>query len=159
MFRLTENRTVFEYDDGLGDNNILVYHPGYIRITEIDLYQQYANDEVEVNNRIISNLCNHLNETIHNGSYHWIIDGDYSTPQQSAIMTVIMGRLKCIYDDYNGYNGFANLHLRYDWDGEEYQSNLANYIVNKFISSIGYNQTITLFTRYFGDIIRYLFNQ
>ena len=158
MLRLTDNRTVFEYDDGLGEDNLLAYHPGYIRIDEIDLYRQYANDNIEINTRIIHELCQQLYETIHDGNYQWIINGDYSEPRQSDIMTAILGRLRCIHDDYNGYIDLANLNLRYNWEGEEYQRNLANYIINKFNSTIGFNQTITLFTRYFGNMISYLFD-
>ena len=158
-FRLTPNQTVFEYDDGLGNDNHIVYHPGYIRIAEINLYRQYATETLEVNNRIILELCNQLYDTIHDGNFDWIRHGDISLPNQSIIMTTIIGRLKCIYDDYNGYRQFENLNLRFTWDGEVYQSNLANYIINKFISTIGINQTLILFAKHFGDIVRYLFNQ
>lgn len=159
MFRLTPNKTVFEYDDGLGNDNLLVYHPDYIKISEINLYQQYANENIEINRRIILELCQQLYDTIHNQNFEWIINGDINSPAQSAIMTTILSRLKCIYDDYNEYNVFENLNLRFNWDGEEYQAYLANYIINKFISTIGLNQTITLFVKHFGDIISYLFNQ
>ena len=159
MIQLTPNRTVFEYDDGIGVDNLIVYHQGYIRISEIDLYQEYSNENLEVNTAIINNLCNQLYQTIHDRHYEWIIHGDYDLPNQSPIMSKIIGRLRCIADDYNEYNNFVNLHLRFDWDGDEYQSNLANYIINKFISTIGLNQTEILFAKYFGNIIRYLFNQ
>ena len=159
MIQLTPNQTVFEYDDGIGVNNLIVYHSGYIRIDEIDLYQEYANQILEINTEIINHLCNQLRNTIHDRNYQWIINGDYSLPIQSTIMSKIIGRLRCISDDYNEFNYFDNLHLRFDWDSEEYQTYLAYYIINKFISTIGLNQTIILFAKYFGDIIRYLFNQ
>ena len=159
MIQLTPNQTVFEYDDGIGVNNLIVYHPGYIRIDEIDLYREYANQILEINTAIINHLCNQLRNTIHDRNYQWIINGDYSLPIQSNIMSKIIGRLRCISDDYNEFNYFDNLHLRFDWDSEEYQTYLAYYIINKFISTIGLNQTIILFARYFGDIIRYLFYQ
>ena len=159
MIQLTPNQTVFEYDDGIGVNNLIVYHPGYIRIDEIDLYREYANQILEINTAIINHLCNQLRNTIHDRNYQWIINGDYSLPIQSNIMSKIIGRLRCISDDYNEFNYFDNLHLRFDWDSEEYQTYLAYYIINKFISTIGLNQTIILFTKYFGDIIRYLFYQ
>ena len=159
MIQLTLNQTVFEYDDGIGVNNLIVYHSGYIRIDEIDLYQEYANENLEINTAIINHLCNQLRNTIHDRNYQWIIHGDYSLPIQSNIMSKIIGRLRCISDDYNEFNYFDNLHLRFDWDSEEYQTYLAYYIINKFISTIGLNQTIILFAKYFGNNIHYLFYQ
>ena len=158
QFRLTPNKTLFEYDDGIGDNNLIVYHPGYIRITEIDLFVQFANRTINVTHSTITNLCQQLYQTIHNRNYEWIIDGDFNYHNPSPIMTKIIGRLKCIADEFNEYIPYYNLRLRNAWDGEEYQSNLAMYILNTFISVIGEQETITLFAKHFGNIIGYLFN-
>ena len=159
QFRLTPNQTVFEYDDGIGPNMLITHHPGLIRIDEIDLYRQYANETLEVNTVIISNLLSQLYDTIHDGNFDWIRHGDISLPGQSLIMSTIIGRLECIADDYNEYTQFENLNLRFSWDGEEYQRNLAYYILNKFISTIGLTQTTILFAKHFGNIVGYLFNQ
>ena len=159
QLQLTQNRTVFEYDDAIGNNNLIVYHPGYVRIDEIDLYQQFTYETLDVNHNIINALCSQLFQIIHNRNFQWIINGNLDFPNQSIIMIKIISRLKCIADEYNEYNAFENLHLRYTMDSEEYQSNLANYIINTFISAIGLNQTIILFAKHFGNIIGYLFNQ
>ena len=159
QFRLTDNKTVFEYDDGIGNNNLIVYHPGYIRITEIDLYIRYTGQALNVNTQIVSNICQQLYQTIHDRNYRWIINGDFNYHHPLPIMTKIIGRLKCIADDFNEYIPYYNLRLRNVWDGEEYQSNLAMYILNTFIGTIGEQETITLFVKHFGNIIGYLFNQ
>ena len=158
MLRLTPNKTVFEYDDALDNNSLLVYHPGYIRINEIDLYRQYENENVEINTRIIHELCIQLYDTIHNRNFHWMRTGDINEPEPSNIMSTIIGRLKCIHEDYNEYN-YLEDYLRVTCDEEGYQELLSNYIINKFISTIGMNQTLILFAKYFGNILDYLFNQ
>lgn len=158
QLELTPNQTLFEYDDSIDTDNLIVYHPEYIRIDEIDLYQQFLYETIDVNQQQdVNQLCNQLYQTIHDINFRWITNGDLGYNYPSIIMSKIISRLRCISDDYNGYIYFANLHLRGNWDSDEYQTNLANYIINEFIRVIGENQTIILFAKHFGNIIRYLF--
>ena len=159
QLQLTPNKTLFEYDDSIGEDNNIIYHPGYIRIDEIPYYQQFRWETINTNTTVINNICRQLYQTIHDRNYQWIYQGDLEYRHHSDIMTKILSRLKCIYDDYNEYIPFSNLNLRYTWDGEEYQTNLANYIINYFVTAIGENETIKIFAKHFGNIISYLFNQ
>ena len=157
QLELTPNQTLFEYDDSIGTDNLIVYHPGYLRIDEIDLYQQFLYETIDVNLQEVNQLCYILRHTIHDINFQWIINGNLDYNYPSIIMSKIISRLRCISDDYNGYIYFAKLHLRGNWDSDEYQTNLANYIINEFIQVFGENQTIIIFAKYFGNIIRYLF--
>ena len=84
MLQLTPNHTVFEYDDSLGGDNI-PYHPGYIRIDEIDLYQQFQYETINVNHTIINNICEQLFDVIHNGGYEHL-------PRETASNTSSVSR-------------------------------------------------------------------
>ena len=158
QFQLTPNHTLFEYEDGICYDNKITYHPGLIRIDEIYLYHQFLYETINTNTRIITNICNQLFQTIHDRNYQWI-HGDLNYHYHSIIMNKIISRLRCIADEYNGYIHFANHNLRFNWDGEEYQANLANYIINEFVDAIVENDTIILFAKHFGNIVGYLFNQ
>ena len=166
MLQLTPNQTVFEYDDSLDGPNI-PYHPGYIRIDEIDLYQQFQYETIDVNHAIINNICERLFDVIHNGRYEWINHESYLN-HNSIILTKIISRLKCVTNEYNDYDNFIvylyqttrtnviSQDRRY-MDDEEYQLRLSEFIINVFINTISYNDTIKLFAKHYGDIVNYLF--
>ena len=169
MSRVNNHQTVFEYDDTLDENKI-PYHPGYIKIEDVDLFQQYRNAPLHINiPRIVSLLIN-LYATINNGQYVWI----YTIPQRyNGIFGVIMSRLACITNEYNHYQDFieylqdttdapvqlanAYLHDPRFIDDEEYQLRLSQFILNTFINTFGVNDTATLFAKHYGDIVNYLF--
>ena len=158
QFRLTPDKTVFEYEDEIGTDNLIVYHPGFIRINEIEYYQQFLYETIDADFNDINNTMFNLFNTIHDINFRWV-RGDLELHHHSIIMFKIISRLKCIADEYNGYYYFANLNLRGGWDGEEYQTNLAHYIINTFIDAIGLNQTIILFAKHFGNIIENLYHE
>ena len=157
--QLTPNHTVFEYDDFLTGDNI-PYHPGLIRIDEIELYVQYQYETINVNMEIVNILCEHLFDIIHNGDYSWVPNQPY-LPYGQPILTKIISRLKCITNDYNNYDDYVilaiNGQVRGYVDDEEYQSRLSYYIINTFIGTIGLNETLKLFAKHYGDIVNYLF--
>ena len=157
--QLTPNHTVFEYDDSLNGDNI-PYHPGYIRIDEIDLYVQYQYETINVNIRIIETLCEQLFDIIHNGDYSWVANQPY-LPYGQTILSKIINRMKCVTNDYNNYDDYVilaiNKQVRGYVDDEEYQLRLSVYIINTFINTIGLNETLKLFAKHYGDIVNYLF--
>ena len=166
---LTNNQTVFEYDDSL-DEDKLPYHPGYIKISEVDLFQQYRNAPLRINTHRIMSILVSLYAAINNGHYSWI---NTIPPQYNGILGVIMSRLACITNEYNHYQDFieylqdttdapvqlanAYLHDPRFIDDEEYQLRLSQFILNTFINTFGVNDTATLFAKHYGDIVNYLF--
>ena len=166
---LTEHQTVFEYDDTLDDDK-LPYHPGYIKISEIDLYQQYQQAQVRITFRIMT-ILRSLYDAIDSGHYVWI----YTNPQQyGGIFGVIMSRLACITNEYNHYEDFieylkdtteepvqvdpdAYLNDPRFVDDVEYQLRLSQFILDTFLNTIGENETAKLFAKHYGDIVNYLF--
>ena len=168
-FPLTQNQTVFEYYDSLDGDNI-PYHPGYIKISEIDLYQQYQHAQIRISNHRIMTILVSLYAAINNGRYAWI----NTIPQQyNGIFGVIMSRLACITNEYNHYEDYieylqnateepvqlADAFLRDPRfvSDEEYQLRLSQFILNTFINTIGENETAKLFAKHYGDIVNYLF--
>ena len=99
---LTEHQTVFEYDDELNDDNI-PYHPGYIRISEIELYQQFRHARIQTSNQRLSAILVNLRNAIHSGDYSWL---DTETPQYDGMLGLIIGRLACVTNDYNDYEDY-----------------------------------------------------
>ncbi len=163
QLRLTQNQTVFEYADSLDDNRI-PYHRGLIPISEIALYQQFRFENIRTNIRIIQRLCDTLYTDIHGGQFDWLSDTDFPEVTNYTIMSVIIGRLKCVTNEYNEYDNFHDYVrrtgriVRFDYmDDEEYQTRLSHYIINFFISWIGENETIKIFAKHYGDIVNYLF--
>ena len=166
---LTNHQTVFEYDDTL-DEDKLPYHPGYIKIEDVDLFQQYRNARLQRDTRHIASLLIRLYAAIHNGQFSWI----YTIPQRyNGIFGVIMSRLACITNEYNHYEDFieylqntsdepvqlADAYQRDPRfiDDEEYQIRLSQFILNTFINTFGVIDTAILFAKHYGDIVNYLF--
>ena len=183
--RLTQNQTVFQYDDAIDANtNMTVYHKDYIRIAEINLYQQYHNARFQTSRDRITEICLTLYNIIHNGGYRFI-DTTQLVPvnqNRAIIFSIILSRLQCIANEFNHYNDY------FDWllsrlptnirnlpdglqrntyvftdsryvDEEEYQLRLAMYIINTFIREIGEVETAKIFAKHYGDIVHFLFYQ
>ena len=182
--RLTQNQTVFQYDDAIDDNtNMTVYHKDYIRIAEIPLYQQYRNARIQTSRDRITEVCLTLYNIIHSREYRFINTLELVPVNRNLanIFAIILSRLQCIANEYNHYNDYFNLLLsrlpreirelpaeqrnsyvptdsRYV-DDEEYQFRLARYIINYFISVIGEVETAKIFAKHYGDIVHFLFYQ
>ncbi len=164
QLELTENQTVFEYADTLDDYRI-PYHPGFILISEIALYQQFRFETVITETRIIQNICDILYIDIHGGDFRWI-DYDIYTMYTEPIFATIISRLKCITNEYNEFDNFVEYvqqtraTVRFNYlNDEEYQSRLSYYIIYYFITMIGENETAKIFAKHYGDIVNYLFYQ
>ena len=164
MLQLTNNQTVFEYNDSLTDENI-PHHPGFIRIDEIDLYQQYQWETINTDIILIDGLCQILYIFIHNQQFNWI---DQQTFPTTNILTKIINRLKCITNDYNEYYNFYDMlkattpeqDITYDrryMNDEEYQLRLSYFIIGQFIFAFGEDETSKIFAKHYGDIVNYLF--
>ena len=167
--QLTPNQTVFEYDDSLDDDDI-PYHPGYIRIEEIEIYLLYQNSRIQVTTEHITTILKYLYAQIHGGEFDWVAT---ETPQYDGIFGIIINRLACITNDYNHYEDYiqylqdsidgpvkpSNAYLRHPnfVNDEEYQLRLSHYILNTFIDEIGEDETAILFANHYGDIVNYLF--
>ena len=181
--RLTQNQTVFQYDDAIDDNtNMTVYHKDYIRIAEIPLYQQYHNARFQTSRDRITEVCLTLYNIIHNGTYRFIntLQLVPVNPNRANIFAIILNRLQYIANEYNHYDDYFNWLLsrlptnirnlpdglqrnsyvfadsRYV-DELEYQLRLARYIINYFISVIGEVETAKIFAKHYGDIVHFLF--
>ena len=187
--RLTQNQTVFQYDDAIDERtNMTVYHRDYIRIAEINLYQQYHN--VQINQALrdrITNICLDLHYIIHDNNRDYrFLDTQQLAPVNrnlTNIFAIILSRLQCIANEYNHYNDYFNFLLsrlptdiqnlpddiqRNSYvtitdsrfvDDEVYQLRLAMYIINTFIREIGEVDTAKIFAKHFGDIVHFLFYQ
>ena len=186
--RLTQNQTVFQYDDAIDERtNMTVYHRDYIRIAEINLYQQYHNVRIQTSRDRITNICSDLHYIIHNRDRDYrFLDTQQLAPVNrnlTNIFAIILSRLRCIANEYNHYNDYFNFLLsrlptdiqnlpddiqRNSYvsitdsrfvDDEVYQLRLAMYIINTFIREIGEVDTAKIFAKHYGDIVHFLFYQ
>ena len=165
-FNLTQNQTVFEYADELDDYGNIPYHKGLIPIAEINLYLTWVNENVRTSINIIQAICDQLFNIIHNNHrYEWVT---IQIPQLDGITALIIGRLRCVTNEYNEYDNFirhlerttqeADIRLdRRYVDDDVYQIKLSYYIIRTFINNIGALETARLFVKHYGDIVNYLF--
>ena len=183
--RLTQNQTVFQYDDAIDDNtNMTVYHKDYIRIAEIPLYQQYRNARIQTSRDRITEVCLTLYNIIHSREYRFIntLQLVPVNPNRADIFAIILNRLQYIANEFNHYDDYFNWLLsrlptnirnlpdglqrnsyvftdsRYV-DELEYQLRLARYIINTFIREIGEVDTAKILAKHWGDIVHFLFYQ